>query len=353
MGRVSPFLAALLAALLFGAAAPVSKLLLGDFPTFQLAGLLYLGAGLAMLPAGVRHGAARAQGQRLRVALAIASGGVVAPLLLLQALRGASAGTVSLWLNLELVATALLGWCCFRDHLGRTGAAGLLIALLAGGLLSATEPSAGWQAGLLVAGACIGWGFDNNLTAVIAGMRPTQLTMWKGLIAGTVNFSVGVALAPLSASAGRIFLALALGAVCYGASLVLYITASHHLGASRTQVVFASAPFFGVAFAVALGEPFATQHALGALLMLAAVALMLADQHHHLHRHEAVTHIHLHRHDDGHHDHPHLDTVLASEHLHWHTHEALAHAHTHWPDLHHRHSHPRRHDAQPAPPSKK
>src|SRR5947209_19444260 len=40
----------LLSALLFGAATPAGKMLLGDFTPFQLAGLLYLGAAAGVAP---------------------------------------------------------------------------------------------------------------------------------------------------------------------------------------------------------------------------------------------------------------------------------------------------------------
>jgi drug/metabolite transporter (DMT)-like permease len=45
----------LLAAVLFGASAPAASQLAGDVPTLALAGLLYLGAGLAVLPSIVRR----------------------------------------------------------------------------------------------------------------------------------------------------------------------------------------------------------------------------------------------------------------------------------------------------------
>jgi hypothetical protein len=47
---------ALVSACLFGASTPASKLLLGSFEPFQLAGLLYLGAALGMAPlVGLEH----------------------------------------------------------------------------------------------------------------------------------------------------------------------------------------------------------------------------------------------------------------------------------------------------------
>ena len=44
----------LMAAVLFGASAPATSRLAGDVPTLALAGMLYLGAGLAVLPGVLR-----------------------------------------------------------------------------------------------------------------------------------------------------------------------------------------------------------------------------------------------------------------------------------------------------------
>ena len=45
----------LAAAVLFGASAPAASVLAGDMPALVLAGLLYLGAAVAVTPAVVRH----------------------------------------------------------------------------------------------------------------------------------------------------------------------------------------------------------------------------------------------------------------------------------------------------------
>ena len=54
--RKIAIIAGLLSGLLFGIATPFSKLLLTNLNTFQLAGLLYIGAGIAMIPAILRTG---------------------------------------------------------------------------------------------------------------------------------------------------------------------------------------------------------------------------------------------------------------------------------------------------------
>lgn len=336
---------ALLSALLFGASTPASKWLLGAFGPFQLAGLLYLGAALGMAPLvaferrrGIRMAFDRANA--LRLTGAVVMGGIVGPVLLLFGLRLAGAGSVSLLLNLEMVATALLGVVLFREHLGGRGWIGVGGIMAAGGLVSGGGGWPGVQAGALVAGACLCWGLDNHLTALIDGITPARSTLVKGLFAGSTNLAIGLLDAPLVAPPGLVGAALLVGALSYGASIALYIAAAHELGATRAQGVFATAPFAGAALAFSLmGEPFGVAHGFACLLLAASIPALLLSQHAHTHIHEAVEHIHMHRHDDGHHSHRHPSLDPTIRHSHTHQHERLTHAHPHWPDIHHRHVH--------------
>ncbi len=357
---------ALAAAVLFGAATPASKMLLGSLAPFQLAGLLYLGAALGVAPAAWRRGAGiRLPGRedrrnRWRLLGAIVAGGILGPIFLLLGLRLAAASSVSLWLNLEVAATALLGVLFFRDHLGLPGWAGVACALGASALLSAFGGAAGWTAGGLILAACVCWGLDNHLTALIDGITPAESTFWKGLIAGTTNLTIGLALDPIT-ELYPVLAALAIGVWSYGFSIVLYIAGAQAIGATRAQVVFASAPFFGVALSIlVLGDSLGPAHVASGLLFVTAIGLLALEQHGHVHEHGAIEHEHAHRHDDGHHDHDHdendavghdRDSSNSVRHTHRHRHRALVHAHPHWPDLHHRHPHPPgdREGAQPRP----
>ncbi len=337
-----PVWIALLAAALFGAAAPASKWLLAAFTPLQLAGVLYLGAALATAPVALRdpaHAALpRTRSGRGRLLGAIVFGGVLGPLLLLAGLARANAAPVSLWLNLEAVATAVLGALFFRDRLhvpGWLGAAGVIAA---SALLGAGGGTGSATAALFVAGACVCWALDNHWTALQSELSPAAITVWKGAVAGAVNLGFGLALAPWRAELSETLLALATGAICYGASIALYISAAHGLGATRAQLAFASAPCFGVALAAfGLGESVGTRELAAAVGMGLSMALVLGDRHAHAHRHARLAHVHWHEHD-RHHAHTHA-AGSARFHAHWHAHEPVAHAHRHWPDLHHRHDH--------------
>jgi hypothetical protein len=119
-------------------------------------------------------------------------GGVVGPVLLLFGLKLASSASVSLWLNLELIATVLFGYLVFRDKLSTQAWVATVGTLAAATLLSISEGYAGVQAGLLVTLACFCWGLDNHFTALITGITPAQTTFWKGLVAGIINLVIGL-----------------------------------------------------------------------------------------------------------------------------------------------------------------
>ena len=332
----------LAAAVLFGASAPAASMLAGDLPALVLAGLLYLGAALAVTPAVVRHrpnATALSSGWR-PLAVAVVFGGAIGPVLLVAGLARTSAATASLLLNFELVATILLAATLFREHLGaRLLAAAALVS--AAGVILVWQPGAALDAGgLFVVGACACWGLDNAVTSKIDQLSPEQITLTKGVIAGGANLILGLILASsLNLGAGDALAALVIGALGYGASITLWVKGARDLGAARGQVIFAAAPFIGVAVAwVVLGDSITAAQLAAIPLAVIGVGLSFRSGHEHEHTHEPIVHEHEHRHDDGHHTHTHSPPVTG-RHSHRHEHGALVHAHPHVPDLHHRHAH--------------
>ncbi len=334
---------AVLSAAFFGMAAPLSKFLLADLNYFLLAGLLYLGAATGLLP--FLFSRKRAKIDRIdsrniwRILGSILFGGIPGPVFLLLGLKIANAASVSLWLNLELVATAVLGWLFFKDHLDTRGWLSVGGAILAGILITIHEGPSGLLAALFVTAACVWWGLDNHYTALIDAITPTQMTFLKGLVAGSINGTIGIFLAP-GLPEFKIFAgALLVGVFCYGLSIVLYITAAHCLGATRSQILFSSAPFFGAFFSVLLlSERLSWFQVVAALILAISILSLILQRHSHGHEHSECEHIHWHRHDDLHHAHEHAPPVPGG-HVHPHKHKKLHHAHVHFPDLHHRHDH--------------
>lgn len=334
---------AVVAAILFGLATPVSKRLLDDLSPNLLAGLLYLGAAVFLAPVVYRRWRRGEQvlptdtRNRRHLLAAIGCGGVAGPLLLLIGLQHALATSVSMWLNLETVATAVLAVFLFREHLGPWVWLGNLGVVAAGVLLGYEGGWSGWVGLFCVGGAAVAWGLDNNLTAGIDTISAEDTTFWKGLIAGVVNLGIGMVWWPSMPGPSWIT-ALVLGGFAYGISVALYIRAAQGIGATRSQMIFSSAPFVGVlGSAWWLGEAMAPMQWIALVILAGAILLVFVGRHDHAHTHDSLDHEHEHRHDDGHHSHTHDGLVPSGVHSHSHRHVSMVHAHPHWPDLHHRH----------------
>ena len=340
---------ALAAAALFGLSMPFAKLLLGSIDPWLLAGLFYLRSGLG-LPVVQISG--RLTGlQRIETPLrrgdlpwlgaVVLAGGIAGPVLLLFGLAATEAASAALLLNLEGLATMAIAWLVFRESVDRRLLTGALAILAGAVLLSWQTGGAGFGLGaVLVAGACLAWGIDNNLTRKLSAADPIQIVTIKGLVAGSVNLALAASQGASLSGAAALLGAGVLGLVSYGLSLVLFVLALQHLGTARTGAYFSTAPFIGAAAAVEiLVEPLSAELVLAGGLMAVGVWLHLTERHEHEHAHEALTHDHRHVHDE-HHDHGHRPADPAGEpHSHMHLHRPMRHKHPHYPDLHHRHVH--------------
>jgi drug/metabolite transporter (DMT)-like permease len=337
-GEWRGWLAAAAAALLFGVTVPLSEPLLDRSGPVVLAGLLYLGAAVAVAPVAVRGGGwVLRRRDAARLGGAVLLGGAIAPVLVLLALERAPAPTVSLLLNLEVVATAVLAVLVFRDHLVRRAWVGVALVVAACVVLTGGGTPELRVAGLLVLLATLAWGTDNNLTATLDAVAPARITFVKGAVAGSVNLALGLALGQGLPGGDGTAAALALGALGYGVSITLWISGARVIGAARAQAVFATGPFWGVATGWMLGDPVVGRQVLAAGLAAFGVALTLGTAHQHRHRHLATVHVHTHGHADPHHT---GHGALDERHRHEHSHPAVEHEHKHLPDVHHRHEHP-------------
>src|SRR5215212_5642061 len=177
----------LAAAVLFGMSAPISKLLLPNVGFLMLASLLYLGAGIglsgfALLRRDRREAVVR-RSDALPLAGIVVTGGIVGPILLLYGLQSVSGVAGSLLLNLEAPFTMLLAVLVFREHMSRGEV--LASVLIVGGALVLSYERGELRAELLgalaIAGACLSWGIDNNLTQKLSVRDPIAVVRIKTL----------------------------------------------------------------------------------------------------------------------------------------------------------------------------
>ena len=153
-------------------------------------------AGVRLLRGGLQRPASEAPLRRSDVPwllAVIAAGGIVGPVLLMLGLARSDAASGSLLLNLEGLATMGIAWVVFGENVDRRLLLGAF-AILAGAVLLSWQGQGielDWGA-VLIAGACVAWGIDNNLTRKLSSADPLQLAMAKGLVAGAVNLGLAL-----------------------------------------------------------------------------------------------------------------------------------------------------------------
>ncbi len=266
-------------AALFGLSAPVSKRLLPGVGSVMLAGLLYVGAGIGLTVVSLASGRKWPRLTRPdwgRLALIALVGGLIGPSLLMFGLRRLSGVAGSLLLNLEAVFTMALAVTFFGERMNRPEWLGASLIVIGAVVISYRpgEFTADWLGVLAIAGACLSWGLDNNLTQQVSSYDPISIVQIKTLSAGVGNVLLALAIGTRPVSGRVLGSSLAVGFLCYGISIVLDVYALRFLGAAREAVFFATAPFLGAVAAVPiLGDRLGRTEIFSAILMAGGVVV--------------------------------------------------------------------------------
>jgi len=269
-------------ALLFGATTPLAKLFLNDVQPWMLAGLLFLGGGLGLLPIYLIRNQFYTPHDRLQkqdwqwLGASILVGGVIAPVLLTAGLAQTTAAAASLLLNFECVFTALLAWTFFGEKWRWQVFAGM-VAIVAGGVVLAQADNAGtgltWGA-LLILGTCFHWALDSNFTTKVAMKDPLQVALLKGGVAGAINVAIALLAGQPLPTLPTLWAILTAGFLTSGLTLVCFVMALRHLGASRAGAYFALSPFAGaIVSTLLLKESINASLAIAAVLMVIGAGL--------------------------------------------------------------------------------
>lgn len=322
---------AFLAALFYALNVPCSKAILRDVsPTF-MASFLYLGAGAGVGFMYLFRMRSESREQRLAkkdlpYTIAMVLLDIIAPILLMMGVKIGSAANASLLGNFEIVATSVIALLLFKEKVSKRlwGAIGLVT--VASVILSfAGNGSLDFSLGsLLVIGATVCWGFENNCTRSISEKSTYEIVTIKGFGSGIGAFLVACMLGETMPKLQTVGCIMLLGYVAYGLSIFTYIRAQKVLGAAKTSAYYAVAPFIGVILCdVFLHETFSVSFVIALLLMLLGTCMIVYDTLLHSHRH-AHTHAITHTHDGTTHTH-----VVEHSHDHVHVLNDKKHGHTH------------------------
>src|SRR5574344_510575 len=284
---------ALLAATLYALCSPVSKVLLTVIPPMMMASLLYLGTGVGMILVRFgmhlcRKGAHEntptvfeqqpLEKKDLRWFIAIIPLGIFSTLMLTFGINHTTAANASLLNNFEIVATAVIALCLFREAISKRLWIAIALITVASLILSFEDRSSLLFSlgSIFVLLSCVGWGFENNCTKQISGKDPLQIVTIKGCCSGTLTMIIALVSGERMPVSGYILVALALGFVSFGLSNFFYIYAQRKLGAAKTSTYYAVSPFIGTALSFIIFRQIPTIAFIVALVIMLAGAFLAA-----------------------------------------------------------------------------
>jgi drug/metabolite transporter (DMT)-like permease len=291
------YVSAVVSAVLFGINSTLNKITLQNVHPTVVAGMIYFIGGvflfgihasplckriLALFETPESETKIASRDFRI-LAFVILCGSIIAPLLLLNGLSETTAINASLLLNAESLFTVLIAVAFLKERGTRREYLSILILLIGVVFvttngefqrLSLTENILG---NLLIIGACLFWGIDNNLSRFLSKKRDIILvTGLKCFIGGlallTISFLLGI---DFSLPLISIPYLLSVGTLSIAFSILLFLFALRKIGSMRTGVIYSTSSLFGavLAFAV-LREAFTPIQLIAGLVMLLGVYVL-------------------------------------------------------------------------------
>lgn len=325
---------AILAAVFYALNMPFSKVLLGNVPPTMMAALLYIGAGIGIgaiyMVERKNNSNNKLEKNDLPYTLGMIVLDILAPVFLMFGLLHTTSANASLLNNFEIVATSLIALAVFKEMVSKRLWVAIALITLSSGILSFEDMSSmkfSWGS-LFVLAAALCWGMENNCTRKLSSKNTFEIVMLKGIFSGTGSLIIGISIGEKLPELKYCIVALIVGFVAYGLSILFYVKAQYILGAAKTSAYYAVAPFVGAFLSfICLHEPLTKNYLLALVIMLAGTAIVIADtmilHHKHLHTHTIV-----HTHDGSTHSH-----TITHSHVHTHFGDQEQHHHTHGADL--------------------
>jgi len=291
------YVSAVVSAVLFGINSTLNKITLQNVHPTVVAGMIYFIGGVFLLgihasPLCKRilalfetpESETKIASRDFRIlAFVILCGSIIAPLLLLNGLGETTAINASLLLNAESLFTVLIAVAFLKERGTRREYLSILILLIGvvfvttNGEFQRLSLTGNILGNLLIIGACLFWGIDNNLSRFLSKKRDIILvTGLKCFIGGlallTISFLLGI---DFSLPLISIPYLLSVGTLSIAFSILLFLFALRKIGSMRTGVIYSTSSLFGavLAFAV-LREAFTPIQLIAGLVMLLGVYVL-------------------------------------------------------------------------------
>ena len=196
---------------------------------------------------------------------------LVASFLIIEALKNVNASLVSLLSIFELIMTSICAYFLLSDPIERDELIAIILVVVASIVLNFKEGifSSVGLSSLFVIVACLCWGIENNITALISSKEPSFFTSIK---CGAVSILYLIIILIKGDFYISNCILIVIGFFTYGLSILAYALSTKYLGASKATLVFSFSPIFGVILAILIcGEKITHSFLLSLVLMIMAI----------------------------------------------------------------------------------
>ena len=292
------YIGAITSAVLFGISSTLNKLALENVNPLVVAGMIYFVGGvllfgihlsplhkklLALFETSTETETKISKKDYRTLALVILCGSIIAPFMLLYGLNETTAINTSLLLNTECLFTVLIAFAFLRERGATKDYLGILLLfigvvfLTTNGEFQMFTLTTKIMGNLLIVGACLFWGIDNNLSKFLSKKRDiVMITGLKCFIGGAVLLSMSIILGiDFNVTLASIPFILSAGAFSIAFSILLFLFALREIGAMQTGVMFSLSSLFGAVFAfLILREAFSITQFFAGVVMIIGVYLL-------------------------------------------------------------------------------
>jgi len=265
------YVSAIIAAILFGSVSTITKPVLEDQNALSISSLLYIIAGLSLLPLMTlssfnsdniitREYSSNKKCNRKYFLLFVTSicGAVIAPSLFFFGLSNTSASDSSILINGEVLFSILLAIIFFSEKLIKREIISIIL-VLAGIVILTTNMQTSNSflelniGNIMIVGSTLFWALDNNISKIISKtIHIPKIIVLKSLIGGSLLFILTViifGIEEFKVDLIHIPYLLFAGSLGFGASLFFFLHSLKRIGTVKTILLFSTSSIFGMIFA--------------------------------------------------------------------------------------------------------
>ncbi len=260
----------------------IEKIYISTLPSEAILFQMYFGAGIGLFSIHVLTKKKSKKNNKITKneipkILIIVLCELFASLLIIEAVKNINASLVSLLSIFEIVATSICAYIVFKNPITKNEMIAIVLVIIGSIILNIKRDMFDSISlySLLVIGACIFWGIENNITASISSKEPSFFTAIKCSSVALLYFLICIFKNDVVFMNFKLII---LGFFSYGISILSYALSTKYLGASKATLVFSYSPILGVLLSFIIFKDYISPSFFISLIIMSASLVFIGKE---------------------------------------------------------------------------